>query len=70
MTKKHFEAFAEAIKETNFDTPSDKIDFIRSLSSVMKESNSRFDKRRFVKACYSEDEFESKSQMRRITCQV
>lgn len=71
MTKKHFEEIAENIKGTNFETPGDKFKFIRNLCSFFKSENENFDRQEFAKACYDlEEEFHSRSEMRRITNKI
>jgi hypothetical protein len=70
MTKKHFEAIAEEVKDANFDSTVDKVKFIRGLSNKLEQFDERFDRKRFSKACFDTSEFMSKSEMRRITNQV
>ena len=70
MTKKHFEAIAEEIKNADFDTPVEKVKFIKRLSDKLEQFNDKFDRKQFSKACFDLSEFMSKSEMRRITNQV
>jgi hypothetical protein len=70
MTKKHFEAIAEEVKDAKFDSPIEKVKFVRGLSDKLEQFNDKFDRKRFSKACFDASEFMSKSEMRRITNQV
>lgn len=55
MTKKHFKAIAETIKNLKTLSGQDKKDLINELSSVFIDLNPRFDKPVFVKACGGND---------------
>ena len=55
MTRKHFKAIAETIKNLKTLSGQDKKDLINELSSVFYDLNTNFDKEIFVKACYEND---------------
>jgi hypothetical protein len=48
FTKKHFEAIAKLIKESNAET---KYGVAQDLAELFSEDNPRFDGARFFKAC-------------------
>lgn len=49
MTKKHFEAFARAIRQMSIFA--DKTAIADIVVQIAQESNPRFDKNRFLRAC-------------------
>ena len=51
MTRKHFEAIANLIKETPFTDPQDRVILAHRMAEVCYSANPRFDKQRFLKAC-------------------
>lgn len=56
MTKRHFEALAEAIRTSDaFKTNADRIQFAGDLGVALERINERFDIERFGKACLPEE---------------
>lgn len=50
MSKKHFQAFAEAIYRAHLDKPQ-RDELIAFLVPVFRECNPRFERDRFIEAC-------------------
>ena len=50
MTRKHFEAIAATIKETKLSTM-DRVVFSNRIADTLAETNPRFDRALFLKAC-------------------
>jgi hypothetical protein len=56
MTRKHFQAIADVIKNTPFTDPQDRVILAhRMAEDVCQAHNSLFNKARFLKACGIED---------------
>jgi hypothetical protein len=53
MSRKHYKAIAEAIRE-GFNTKELREEVAKALLEALKSDNSRFDSRRFIKAAIGE----------------